>query len=155
MLVYITCELGLLNCLDNLFLIAIQLNQASLVAQTIKNLPALQDTWDWFLGRKDPLEREWLPAPVFLTGEFRGQRSLVGCSLWGLKESDTTEHFIVSLSLHFIVTPALFSIFFYAFSLKYTFLCFRYFSCNWLTTALHLTILIIFRKRKFNLFSFN
>ena len=29
---------------------------------------------------------------VFLPGEFHGQRSLGGCSPWGLKESDTTEH---------------------------------------------------------------
>ena len=29
--------------------------------------------------------------PVFLPGEFQGQRSLVGCCLWGRPESDTTE----------------------------------------------------------------
>ena len=37
------------------------------------------------------LWREWLPAPVFLPGEFQGQRSLVGYSLWNCKELDTTE----------------------------------------------------------------
>ena len=31
------------------------------------------------------------PTPVFLPGESHGQRSLVGYSLWGHKESDTTE----------------------------------------------------------------
>ena len=31
------------------------------------------------------------PKPVFLPGEFHGQRSLEGYSLWGHKESDTTE----------------------------------------------------------------
>ena len=30
-------------------------------------------------------------TPVFLPGEFRGQRSLVGYSLWGCKELDMTE----------------------------------------------------------------
>ena len=35
--------------------------------------------------------REWLLTPVFLPGEFHGQRSLTGHSPWGLKESDTTE----------------------------------------------------------------
>ena len=30
--------------------------------------------------------REWLPTPVFWPGEFHGQRSLVGYSLWGLKD---------------------------------------------------------------------
>ena len=33
----------------------------------------------------------WLPAPVFLTGESRGQRSLAGYSPWGHKKSDMTE----------------------------------------------------------------
>ena len=31
------------------------------------------------------------PTPVFLPGESQGQRSLVGCCLWGLTESDMTE----------------------------------------------------------------
>ena len=40
------------------------------------------------------------PTPVLLPGKSHGQRSLVGCSPWGLKESDTTErlHFHFSLS---------------------------------------------------------
>ena len=35
--------------------------------------------------------RKWQPTPVFLPGESQGQRSLGGCCLWGLTESDTTE----------------------------------------------------------------
>ena len=35
--------------------------------------------------------RKWQPTPVFLPGESQGRRSLVGCSPWGLTESDTTE----------------------------------------------------------------
>ena len=35
--------------------------------------------------------RKWQPTPVFLPGESQGQGSLVGCRLWGLTESDTTE----------------------------------------------------------------
>ena len=31
--------------------------------------------FDWSLGWKDPLKRKWLPTPVFLPGEFHGQRS--------------------------------------------------------------------------------
>ena len=31
------------------------------------------------------------PTPVFLPGESRGWRSLVGCRLWGRTELDTTE----------------------------------------------------------------
>ena len=40
---------------------------------------------------KIPWRREWLPTPVYLPGEFYGQRSLAGYSPWGFKESDTTE----------------------------------------------------------------
>ena len=35
--------------------------------------------------------RKWQPTPVFLPGESQGRGSLVGCSLWGCTESDTTE----------------------------------------------------------------
>ena len=35
--------------------------------------------------------RKWQPTPVFLPGESQEWRSLVGCRLWGLTESDTTE----------------------------------------------------------------
>ena len=37
------------------------------------------------------LARRWCPTPVLLPGKFHGRRSLVGCSPWGRKESDTTE----------------------------------------------------------------
>ena len=44
--------------------------------------------------------RQWHPTPVLLPGKSHGWRSLVGCSPWGHKESDTTEglHFHFSLS---------------------------------------------------------
>ena len=44
--------------------------------------------------------RQWPPTPVLLPGKSHGQRSLVGCSPWGCKESDMTEqlHFHFSLS---------------------------------------------------------
>ena len=35
--------------------------------------------------------RQWHPTPILLPGKSHGQRSLVGCSLWGRAESDTTE----------------------------------------------------------------
>ena len=57
----------------------------------VKNLPAMQEIWVQSLGQEDPLEREWLPTPVFLPGEFHRQRSLVGYSPWGGRESDMTE----------------------------------------------------------------
>ena len=45
------------------------------------------DPWVW----KIPWRRSWQPTPVFLPGESRGQRSLVGYSPWGRKESDPSE----------------------------------------------------------------
>ena len=41
--------------------------------------------------RKIPWRRAWQPTPVFLLGEPHGQRSLVGYSPRGRKESDTTK----------------------------------------------------------------
>ena len=38
-----------------------------------------------------PWRRKWQPTPVFLPGEFHGLGSLAGYSLWGHKESNTTE----------------------------------------------------------------
>ena len=43
------------------------------------------------LGWEDLLEKEMESTPVLLPGKFHGQRSLVGYSPWGHKESDTTE----------------------------------------------------------------
>ena len=65
----------------------------------VKNLPAsagdardvgLIPGFDPWVG-KIPWSRKWQPTPVFLPGKFHGQRSLVGCSPWGCKESYTTE----------------------------------------------------------------
>ena len=44
-----------------------------------------------YLGREDPLEEDVQSTPVFVPGEFHGQRSLVGYSPWGHKDSGTTE----------------------------------------------------------------
>ena len=61
------------------------------MAQTVKNLSAVRETWVRSLRGEDPLEerRERQPTPVLLLGKSRGQRSLVGYSAWGCKESDT------------------------------------------------------------------
>ena len=41
------------------------------------------------LGREDPWRRVWQPTPVFLPGEFHGQRSPVGCIVHGAAKSQT------------------------------------------------------------------
>ena len=59
---------------------------ASLVAQLVKSLPAMRETWIRSLVGKIPWRRERLPIPVFWPGEFHGLYSP-----WSCKESDTTE----------------------------------------------------------------
>ena len=61
------------------------------MAQTVKDLPAVWETWVQPLVRKILWRRERLSTLVFLLGEFHGQRSLVGYSPCGHKELDTTK----------------------------------------------------------------
>ena len=60
----------------------------------VKNLPAnvgdMRHRFDPWV-RKMPWRRNWQPTPVFLPGEFLGQKSLPGYSLWGRKELAMTE----------------------------------------------------------------
>ena len=54
----------------------LQYSSAFLVAQLVKNLPTMLETWVPSLGWEDPLEK----GKVFLPEESHGQRSLVGYS---------------------------------------------------------------------------
>ena len=61
----------------------------------VKNLPPYAGDlkrrgFDHWL-RKIPWRKAWQPTPVFLPGESQGWGSLVGCRLWGRRESDMTE----------------------------------------------------------------
>ena len=47
----------------------LQYSWASLVAQMVKNLPAVQETWVQSWVGKIPWKRAWHPTPVFLPGE--------------------------------------------------------------------------------------
>ena len=58
-----------------------QYSWASLVAQLVKNPPAMWGTWVQSLGWEDSLEKQRLPTTVFWPED----------SPWGHKESDTTE----------------------------------------------------------------
>ena len=51
----------------------------------------MQEIWVWPWVRKMPWRRAWQPSPVFLPGEFHGQRSLTGYSPLGGKESGTNK----------------------------------------------------------------
>ena len=61
----------------------------------VKNLPDnAGDVGDSDLipgSERSPGRRAWQPTLVFLSGESQGQRSLVGCRLWGRTESDMSD----------------------------------------------------------------
>ena len=78
---------------------------ASLVAQTVKNLPAMQGTLGQSLGGEMPWRREWLCTPVFIPGEFHGERSLLSYNPWGRKESDTIAWLTLSFSFWLDLQP--------------------------------------------------
>ena len=63
----------------------------SLVAQMIKNLPTMRETWVRSLGWEDPLEEEMATHSSILAWRSHGQRSLADYSPWGHKELDVTE----------------------------------------------------------------
>ena len=61
------------------------------MAQMVKNLPAMQETWTQSLGWEEALEKGMATHSNILTGESHGQRSLEGYSPWGHNESDMNE----------------------------------------------------------------
>ena len=77
--------------------------RASLVAQMLKNLPAVQETWVQSPGWEDTLEKDMATHSSILPGEFYGQRSLVGYSPWSPKELDTTERLSLSHNINEII----------------------------------------------------
>ena len=62
------------------------------MAQLVKNLPAMRETWVWSLGREDPVEKGKATHSSILAWRIPGL-----CSPWGYKESDRTEWFSLSL----------------------------------------------------------
>ena len=59
----------------------------------VKNLPANAGDMGLIPGLgRSPEGGNGNPFPIFLPGEYLGQRSLVGFSPWGHEESDTTEY---------------------------------------------------------------
>ena len=75
----------------------LQYSWASLVAQLVKNLPAMQETWVWSLGWKDHLEKGKATHSNILAWEFHGLYSP-----WDCKELDTTERLSLSSpEMHF------------------------------------------------------
>ena len=75
----------------------LQYSWASLMAQMVKTLPAIWETWVQSLGREDPWRRERLPTPVFWSGEFHGLYSLSWTQL-----TDSLTCFIVFVVLVYV-----------------------------------------------------
>ena len=75
--------------------------RASLVAQRVKYLTAMWETWVQSLGRKYPLEEKWQPTPVLLPGEFYGREAwwatVHGVAKSGTRLSDFTFTFKTNL----------------------------------------------------------
>ena len=61
------------------------------MAQTVKNLPAMQETQLRSLGQEDPLERGMATHTNILPGKSHGENSLVGSSPQGPNELDMTK----------------------------------------------------------------
>ena len=60
------------------------------MAQMIKNLPAMQETWAQFEGQKDHLEKGMATPSNILAWRIPWTKELTNSS-WGCKESDMTE----------------------------------------------------------------
>ena len=68
------------------------------MAQMVKNLPAMWETWVQFPGWEDPMEKGTATLSSILAWRIHGQRSLAGYSPWVYKESDMTGQ----LSIHMV-----------------------------------------------------
>ena len=79
------------NHLDNENQFVLSLHFTSLVAQTVKRLPTMQETRVQFLGQEDLLEKEMATHSSILAWNIPWTEELGGYSPWGRKESDTTE----------------------------------------------------------------
>jgi len=62
------------------------------MAQMVKNLLAMQETWVHSLGQKDLLEKGMANHPTILAWRIPWTEAPGGYSPWSHKESDTTEH---------------------------------------------------------------
>ena len=73
------------------------------MAQRLKRLPAMWETWVRSLGREDPLEKEMATHSSILAWRIPWTEELGGLQSMGRKELDTTErfHFIIKAHCHF------------------------------------------------------
>ena len=77
------------------------------MAQTVKRLPTVWETWVRSLGQEDLLEQAMVIYSSTLAGKSHGRRSVAGYSPWGCQESDATEqlHFLFLYLIKAYYTP--------------------------------------------------
>ena len=63
---------------------------SSLIAQSVKNLPAMRETWVRFLGQEDPMEKEMTTHSKILAWEIPWIEEPGGLQSTGSQELDTT-----------------------------------------------------------------
>ena len=84
--------------------------QASLVAQMVKNLPAMQETWVRSLGWKDPLEKGMATHSSILAWEITCTEEPGGLQCMGSQRvSDTTEG--LTLLLYIVILFSEYTVF--------------------------------------------
>ena len=86
------------------YLLAYAQTRASQVVQRLKHLPSMQESWVRSLDWEDSLEKEIATHSSILAWKSHEQRSLVGYTPRGSKESDTTErlHFLAHTHVHWV-----------------------------------------------------
>ena len=78
----VSIEKALIEALGNFMQKLMTFCWASLVAQMVKNLPAIQETQVQSLSQEDPLEKGMATHSSMLVGRIHGEKSLVGYSSW-------------------------------------------------------------------------
>ena len=71
-------------------IMGLYIDWASLIAQSVKNLPAMQKTWVQFLGQKNPLEKEMAIHSSALAWKIPWAEEPGGLQSMGSQESDMT-----------------------------------------------------------------
>ena len=75
----------------NYIFMEVELESSSLVAQMVKNPPAIQETWVWSLGQKDPLKKGMTTRSSILACRIPWTEELGGLQSMDFQESDMTE----------------------------------------------------------------
>ena len=107
----------------------------SLVAQMVKVLPVMWETWVLSLCQKDPLQKELAMYSRTLAWKIRWMEELGGYSLWGHEELDMTEQ------LHWFILNKIASSFYIFHTCQYR-VCCQVVESHFLTSFIFLILLV-------------